>query len=80
MSILEKSNSSISETQKQKIKETILSIRELINKEYFDGYNDKLQKSMENLKNLMTEFNNMKANIDTIDVTSTDENDELNDI
>ena len=81
ISLLEKSNSSILEIQGQKIKETILSIRELISKEYFDGYNDELQKSMENLKNLMTELNNTKINSDTIDVTSTDENDDnLNDV
>ena len=81
ISLLEKSNSPISKIQEQKIKEMILSLRELVNKEYFDGYNDELQKSMENLKNCMTELNNTTINTDTIDVTSTDENnDNLNDV
>ena len=81
ISILEKSNVSISEVQEQKIKEMILSIRELISKEYFDGYNEKLQKSMESLKTLMTEINSTKVNTDPIDITSADENDNnLNDV
>ena len=78
ISAIEKSTSSISEFQEQKIKEMIVSIRELINKEYFDGYNDQLQKLMENLKSFMTELNTTKTNTDTIDTTSTDDN--LNDV